>query len=115
MAQELPGLANMSLTPSLRAYQIDPPGMPRGAYLLQPTASSRIESLMEEALPAGFGDRAGFVAFLKGLLTIDPRERLTAEQALAHPWLAAAEAPGTTARDDSPLDVLAGPIAGPSK
>ena len=29
----------------------------------------------------------GFIAFLKGLLTIDPSERLTAREALAHPWL----------------------------
>ncbi len=34
-------------------------------------------------------DNEGFTSFLGSLLSIDPRQRPTAEEALAHPWLLA--------------------------
>ena len=43
--------------------------------------------------PALAGASAGCVDLLSRLLAYDPRTRLTAEEALAHPWFSAAPAP----------------------
>jgi len=61
-----------------KLFVIDPPHVPTGAYTYEPKRTSLRELLsIDEHL----------CEFLGGLLQQDPDKRLTAMQALSHPWL----------------------------
>lgn len=102
MVQANPAVAQTVLTASGTAYEIDPPGMPAGAYLVRPTSGGgagggpvdvSLGALLGARLdPAVFGDVEGFVGLLESLLALDPTQRPTAAQASSHAWLAAAAA-----------------------
>lgn len=68
-----------------------PPPPPRRYELLIPKRTS-----LRHRVPLG---DEGFVDFLSYLLTPDPGERPTAEEALAHPWLRAPYPPAEAAAE----------------
>ncbi len=77
-------LARMFFTPAAekgeqRIFSVDPRGMPAGVYTLTPAADTSLEALLE-------GHDEMFVVFVRCLLTIDPKERLSVQEALMHPW-----------------------------
>jgi len=83
-------LANMFLAEDGLAYNIDPPGMPAGAYVLQPMPNQKLPRLiMDAANPKLFGgDLDSFIDHVSKMLTLDPQHRPTAAMASQHPWLA---------------------------
>ena len=81
------------------SYEIDPPGVPSGAYLLHRAQNASLHSLLVEAIAhapaehaAEYADHEGLCAFLGMLLTVDPRQRPSAAEARQHPWLRRAAA-----------------------
>ena len=83
-------IAQMFFTQNGEAYEVNPPGLIEGVYLLLPAPDSSLTSMIEACVDtARFGgDLTGFITFLRALLTLDPFQRPTAAAALEHPWLA---------------------------
>jgi len=82
-------LSQMFLTANRRPYQVNPHGMSRGVYMLQPLPQCGLKKVIET-----YGSRTifgasfdQFIDFLTQMLTIDPKRRLTASQGLEHPWV----------------------------
>ena len=76
-----PETARMYYTPTGRLYSVDPMGQPRGVYSLRSTSPKPLGELLGVSDPE-------FISFLTGLLRLDPAERLSVAEALAHPWVA---------------------------
>ena len=76
-----PETARMYFTPTGRLYSVDPMGQPRGVYSLRSTSPKPLGELLGVSDPE-------FISFLTGLLRLDPAERLSVAEALAHPWVA---------------------------
>jgi len=91
MLEQSPDLVAMFFTSNGHVYQIDPPGSPAGAYLLQPMAGITLAKMIKDAgNPTVFGSAeslAGYIDLIEELLKIDPDHRVTAAEALDHPWL----------------------------
>jgi serine/threonine protein kinase len=51
-------------------------------------------------MPASFG--SGFRKFVKGMMHLDPKKRLSAEEALRDPWLNGAEVPEQVKEPEQP-------------
>lgn len=77
-----PDTLRMYFGPAGCLYALDPHGKPQGAYELLPNPHP-LEALL------GSTDDPNLVSFISALLTYDPVERLSASQALRHPFLAA--------------------------
>jgi len=95
-----PGLANMFITAGGHAYEVDPPQMTIGVYMLQPLPLRSLEHLLiEEMTPELFAasELNGFVNLVSQMLVLDPAHRTTTALSLQHPWLA------ETALRSSPL------------
>jgi len=88
-------IAQMFFTASSCVYEVDPPRMPPGTYLLRSTPDASLSSLLRARVNAAiFGEALpGVTSFLESLLTIDPNERPSATGAVQHAWLAASELP----------------------
>jgi len=91
MTDMAPELVSQFLTSNGRAYQVDPPGMARGVYVLQPLAKKTLAHLLGDAVNVPiFGGQErfnAFFSFLSSLLSIDPAHRSSATQASQHAWL----------------------------
>jgi len=89
MMQHTAELADMFFADNGLPYQIDPPGMRKGAYILQPLPNKKLPHLLADIMkPDLFGGEIdGFVDHVCKLLTIDPHHRPTATAASQHPWL----------------------------
>jgi len=96
MVRRQPETARMFFTSSGTAYQVDPPGMRCGSYLLYPREHSGLARLIEKNL-----DDPGFISLLAALLTIDPSKRPTAYEVLQHPWLGSQLHTSTASEGDS--------------
>ena len=91
MRLHAPGLANMFITAGGHAYEVDPPQMTKGVYMLQPLPRRSLEHLLIEAMtPELFAasELNGFVNLVSQMLILDPGHRTTAARSLQHPWLA---------------------------
>jgi len=73
------GLAKVYFTPERELFTLDPTGLPKGVYILQPLRTSLRELLACED--------PSFLDFLEHLLQFDPDRRPFAAAALQHPWL----------------------------
>ena len=85
-----PGLANMLITARGHAYEVDPPQMDSGVYMLQSLPRRSLEQLLiEEMTPELFTTSKlnGFVDLVSQMLVLDPAHRTTAAQSSQHPWL----------------------------
>ena len=93
MIQRTPAVSSLFFTTHSHLYQIDPQGLPKGAYLLEPHPERvKLRDLLaREASAKGYDDVTGIVDFVSLLLTIDPTLRPTAMEAMMHPWLRARE------------------------
>jgi serine/threonine protein kinase len=93
MLQQSP-LSRAFFTESGCTFEIDPPQMPRGTYLIRSVNGSSVRNVLHVHVNADiFGDLDAFKAFLEMLLTIDPRERPDAASACHHNWLTMAMVP----------------------
>jgi len=82
-------LADLFFTTSGIIYEVDPPNMTAGIYLLRDSPNSSLSSMIDARVdPTVFGEVLSFKSFLQSLLTIDPNNRLTASDAIEHVWLA---------------------------
>jgi len=90
MVQESPQLASRVLTENGSLFEIDPPDMPSGAYILQPLPQRQLATLIrQEVTPTLFGgDLDGFIDHMQEMLAIDPNLRPTAATVSHHQWLA---------------------------
>ena len=83
-------LAEMFFSSAGYVYEVDPPTLTAGVYLLRTTPNSSLESMLDaRADPVIFGEPLIMLKlFLSSLLTIDPSVRPTAADAIQHEWLA---------------------------
>jgi len=82
-------LAHLYFTPDGQVYSIEPAGEKR-AGIMMPQKNVNLKSLTKV-------EDKGFLSFLKSLLSIDPEQRPTAEEALSDPWLRQALEPTESA------------------
>jgi serine/threonine protein kinase len=81
-------------------YEVDPPAIAPGTYLLRSEPNTTLHELLAQHLdPSIFGDVLSFSLFAETLLTLDPNVRPTAAEALQHPWMASYGLP----LDDTPI------------
>jgi len=81
-------------------YEVDPPAIAPGTYLLRSEPNTTLHELLAQHLdPSIFGDVLSFSLFAETLLTLDPNVRPTAAEALQHPWMASYGLP----LDDPPI------------
>jgi len=90
MVQMSPQLASRVLTENGSLFEIDPPDMPSGAYILQPLPQRQLATLIRQAVtPTLFGgDLDGFIDHMQAMLAINPSLRPTAATVSRHRWLA---------------------------
>jgi len=74
-------LARLYFTADRELYTVDPQGHPEGVYLVSPVRTS-LRDLVSH-------DDAQYLDFVESLLQFDPERRLSAADALQHPWLTA--------------------------
>jgi len=87
--------ASMFFTQSGSAFEVDPPNMPPGTYLIRSSQEASLRSLLTQAiapcvdfgLEPGSPDFHNMADLLEGLLTLDPSCRLSATAALSHPFV----------------------------
>jgi len=85
MLEKCPSVSRMFFTSKGQTYQVDPSGMPPGAYLLVPRREVTLYDLLRDKV-----DDPEFIKFISASLCIDPALRLSAKQLLQHTWLVGA-------------------------